>query len=235
MKYSVLTIVQKAASELGLTPPSTIVASTDANALQLKALIGAVCDELARDYSWSFLHTEYSFPTVYDTTVYPLPPDFLRIVNSTEWNHTNGQPLTGPVTASGWQHLKNSSVGATQYTFRLKGPNVVITPTPGIESSTLSLEYISGYYVIDSTTYIPKTDIDSNSDLLAFDDRLVINGIKLKFKELNGLNTESAAYDFETTIANLRNADAGAPVLVMGRPNTKYSMYANFPDGNWNQ
>lgn len=230
MRLSVLKTIQTAAAELGLTPPPTVVASNDTTATQLLALFGAVCEELVRDYNWSALHVEYTFPTVYDTNTYALPDDFQRIVNDTEWNGRTQNVLAGPANPSAWQRMKNSSISTYNYVFRIKGANVVIQPTPSIESSNLSLEYISAYYLVDSTTRLPKAAVDSNSDLFVFDDRLIINGVKLKFKEITGLNGEAAAYDYEMTKRSVISSDGGAPVLMMGRSNTGFS---NIPDGNW--
>lgn len=232
MRLSVLKTIQTAAAELGLTPPSTVVASNDSTANQLLALFGAVCDELVRDYNWSALHVEYTFPTVYDTDTYPLPEDFQRVVNDTEWNHRTQNPMVGPSNPSAWQRLKNSTISTFNYVFRVKGSNIVIQPVPSIESSNLSLEYISAYYLVDSTTHIPKPAVDSNSDLYVFDDRLIINGIKLKFKEITGLNSEAAAYDYEMTKRSVISSDGGAQVLSLGRSRSGFS---NIPDGNWNQ
>lgn len=232
MRLSVLKTIQTAAAELGLTPPNTVVASNDSTANQLLALFGAVCDELVRDYNWSALHTEYTFPTVYDTDTYPLPEDFQRVVNDTEWNKRSQTVMAGPANPSTWQRLKNATIGSFQYVFRVKGSSIIIQPVPSIESSDLSLEYISAYYLVDSTTRIPKPAVDSNSDLFVFDDRLIINGIKLKFKEITGLNSEAAAYDYEMTKRSVISSDGGAQVLMLGRSPSHFS---NIPDGNWNQ
>jgi hypothetical protein len=232
MKLTVLATIQKASAELGLSQPTTVVSSTDATVIQLNALLGALCDELIREYNWSSLQTEYTFAVSSGVDTYPMPADYLRVVNATEWNRSARRPLVGPVGPSTWQRLKGSTTGTVQYAFRIKGSNVVVFPVPS-SAATMALEYVSGYYVIDGFTGLPKSTVDNNTDLLAFDDRLIINGLKLKFKEAAGLNSESAAYDYETTKATLIGADAGAPVLMMGRGNSTGFMVPNVSDGNW--
>lgn len=232
MRLTVLATIQKAAAELGLSQPDTVVPSTETIANQLFALLAALCDELVRECDWSFLQSEYLFNTQVGIDTYAMPTDFQNIINSTEWNRSTRSELVGPINPSKWQQLKGSTIGNIQYSYRIKGKNLVITPVPA-SISQLALEYVSNYFVTDGISGLLKGTIDNNSDTVMFDDRLIINGLKLKFKEANGLNSVTAAYDYENLLASLKATDAGAAILSLC-PSNKQSA-ANTPDGNWGQ
>ena len=230
MKYSVLDIIQKASAEMGLTQPNTAVSSTDTTAIQMVGLLNALGDELMT-YNWSVLHTEYTFQTEVGKASYDLPVDFLRIINQTEWNRSSSTPLVGPQTPAAWQQLQSGITSSIEYGFRIKGNKILVTPTPQAVE-TLALEYVSSNYVIDGTSGNGKSFVTMDSDRFIFNDRLMINGLKMKFKEAQGLETQFAEYDYRNVLDAERSADGGASVVCLTR---QPSTYENIPDGNWNQ
>ena len=63
MAKSLLTLVQDAANEMGLTSPATVVGNTDNEIIQMYSLINRVGDSLMASYDWQRLNTEYRFTT----------------------------------------------------------------------------------------------------------------------------------------------------------------------------
>lgn len=231
MKYSVLDIVQKATAELGLTPPASVVSSTDTTVIQMLGLLNALCDELVKEKDWSALQTEYTLSTVALTDTYTFPSDYDRILDNTEWNRSARLPLLGPQSPASWQQMKGWMIGAVQYSFRLLGNKLQVFPVPQ-SVVTLAFEYISSAYVIDGTTQLPKLIITQDSDKFVFDDRLLINGLKMKFKNANGLKSDTEMYDYDTLLNALKGSDAGGATLSLSRRNSGMPQ-ANVPIGNW--
>lgn len=68
MSSTLLQLVQQATGEMGLTVPTTVVGNTNADVVQILALINAVGYELTRKYQWQALSKLNLFQTNYLTT-----------------------------------------------------------------------------------------------------------------------------------------------------------------------
>lgn len=64
---AMLQLVQQASAELGLAVPSSVAGNQTQDVVQMLALLNAVGYELARQYPWQALNTEYRFSTQYST------------------------------------------------------------------------------------------------------------------------------------------------------------------------
>ena len=65
MASTLLQLVQNASVEMGLAMPNTVVGNTAADVQQLYYLANALGNELAREYPWEALNTEYRFYSQY--------------------------------------------------------------------------------------------------------------------------------------------------------------------------
>lgn len=213
MWYPVLEIIQKTTGELGLAQPATVVSNTDTTVVQLRNLLTALGEELATNYNWTALQKEHTITTVIAQAAYTLPTDYSRVINETQWDRTRNNPLTGPLLPSEYAKVKTDT--GNKYSFRIKGNQIVLHPTPD-EETTITLEYMSNAFVIDANDPAArKREIEHDGDKLIYDDRLIINGLKLKFKEANGLSTATATYDYEQTLSSVYGNDAGASTLSL--------------------
>ena len=64
MATSVLELIQTAASEMGLAPPSAVYANPDLTAIQLGALFNATGEMLVKRRVWRQLFREFTITTV---------------------------------------------------------------------------------------------------------------------------------------------------------------------------
>lgn len=131
---SLLTMAQNVALEVGVTPPSAVVSSTDSLVQRILALIKREIYDLRMGYDWTQLEKEGSVTIATSTASYALPADFARWVHRSQWDASNYWELIGPVTGQEWERLTR---GFTQNTprrkFRVSGytdNQVQINPTP---------------------------------------------------------------------------------------------------------
>ena len=61
MASTLLQLVQQASAEMGLAIPNTVVGNTSTDVQQMYYLINALGNEIAREYPWEALNTEYRF------------------------------------------------------------------------------------------------------------------------------------------------------------------------------
>lgn len=235
MRYTTLEIIQQAAVEMGFQKPLAAVTSTDDTALQLVALLRAVGEELVRDHEWQSLLGEFTMTTTAGLDTYSLPTDWSRPINQTEWSRTNHWRLSGPKSSQEWQTLKGGLLASGPRTrFRFKGNKIVFHPVPGADES-IALEYISNAWVLDGSTGLPKSVIQSDSDKHLFDDRVLIDGLKLKTFEIKGWDTTAFRMNYEHQLQLAKDQVNGAPMLSLTRRNQTPVLLssANIPDGNW--
>lgn len=237
-----LTIIQTACQEMGIKQPSSAYSTPDVTATQLGALFNATGEMLVKRRVWRMLFREFAFAGVEGQADYPLPPDFARPISQTEWDTTNRWPMIGPETPQQWQWLKSGilSTGPRER-FRLVGNAISIWPVPGANQNgggiplpvNFSYYYISKWWANDASgQLIPKCTNDT--DVSMFDDRLMTSGVKLRYFQVKGFDTQAFAAEFQSNLDDALAQDSGAPILSLARqPAFPLITIYNVPDGNW--
>ena len=152
---SLLQNIQDAVSEIGLAPPSTVVGSTDATAIQMLALMNALGQELLTETEngWQFLFKENRFMTVAYTVTGDITAGSTTIANVSS---TAGITTDFMVSGTGLlQDCVITGVGATTLT-----TNVPATVTATGQTLTLGqFQYAmpSDFYRLASKTAYNKT------------------------------------------------------------------------------
>jgi hypothetical protein len=230
---TLITIIQAAMAELNLPRPLIAVSSSDQNVIKMVALLRAVCDDLLVEYDWQCLQTRYSFSTT-GVESYALPTGLDRFISGTFFDANNRWPMKGPRTPTEWEWIKASNFNGGPFTsFRVYGNQFYITPVP-TSTYTFNLEYTTSYYVIDGSSGVSKADFESDSDIAAFDHRVLIYGLKLKWRESIGQDTTTALSDYSRALEFARGSDQpSAKLNLLG--STGYHMLgtSNIPDGSW--
>lgn len=240
MAKTLLQIIQQAAGELSLTQPTAILSSQASDIQQLKALVVAACEELVDIHDWQRLITPWTvtpYPGGSGTTVagvasYALPPDVNRIIPNTFWDSTNTRVVPGGYTSSQWSRLSDATP-TSGYRYRFANNKITLFPTPGAAES-IRFDYISNNYVYDVGLGVRKPEFTLDSDQVVFPDRLVTNFVKLKFLQEQGMNTEAAAENFNTSLVAAKANDVPSPTLYLGASGGMHYLDAsNIPARNW--
>lgn len=215
---SAVNILNDAAVELGLVASDMAdpYASTDANVVQLCRMLKGLGQDLARDYQWSHLQKQHTFDTADGVATYDLPDDYLRLIDQTAYNRTRQERLDGPLSAQGWQYLQAlTAAGTVEFWFRLKGYEFILYPTPS-SVFTMALEYVSNAWAQSTDAVAPdKAAPTTADDILWFDRRLLVCGLKLAFQRAKGFDSTAAQADFDEALARARGSDGAAPVLSL--------------------
>lgn len=233
MSKSMLEIVAAASTELAQSVPTDVISATDNYTIQMRGLLAQVCEEHVRSFDWQALMVTRTFMTVPGQDRYDLPADHLRFMNNTLMDVANQRPIIGPTTPAQWARLTGLQFPSGVLTrFRLQGNQIVLTPTP-TSAFAITYEYKSAFYCWDSGTHLPKAGFTSNSDTVCFDDRLMVNALKLKFLSTKGFNTQAALVDYNASREAAESADVGGGTLnlshecddfVFNIPDTGYGL-----------
>jgi len=222
---------------MNIPAPTALASTTDPAALQLKGLYLATGRSLVNAKCWPQLKRNYSFTTSDGVYVYDLPPDFDTYILETAWDRTNQRRLGGPLSDIEYNRLKYGIVNGPNYTcFRIFGRNtssqIDLFPIPGDTDLTISFDYLSSGWIYDSGTTNWQTEILADTNTCAFDDEIMILGLKYRWLQAKGLDYQAYQIEFNQQIQTAQARWQGN-VRVSLAPSDGY-FALNIPEGSWN-
>lgn len=232
------TILNRVAAELGTAPVQDAFSAVDPTFTQLRYLLNAAGEELALFHPWSVLVREHRITTAPgDSGEYPLPADFLYMIDQTGWERANRTPLYGPLSAQEWSYVKGLDHGPSPFhvAFRVQEGNMRVFPQAA-SGLDIFFEYISKNWVRDVTTSPPlyRDEVQLASDIPLFDRALITRYLKVKFLEAKGFDSTKAQDDFNQVFSFITGKDRGGRVLSLtGGGGIRYLGGRNVPDSGY--
>lgn len=231
-------IINRVAAECGLEPVIDAYSSPDPSFIQLRYLLNTAGEELVQAYPWGLLTKEHTIVTAGgDSGDYPLPADYLYMINQTGWERRENVPLFGPLSAQDWSYLQGRDlVSSTIYaSFRLQEGLFRIFPQPPPANLDIHFEYISKNWVSDAAMPTPmfKDEANALTDVVLYDKTLITRALKVKFLEAKGFDSTKAQDDYHQTFQFITGFDKGAEVLNAGGGGRGFpylDTYRNLPD-----
>lgn len=215
---SLLTICQRAASELGLRQPSVVVGSDDLTAQILFEQANAAGKHLVGYHDWQALTVEATLTATGSVSLPALPAAFDRLIARAEvWNATNSQKLVGPTPQRYWRELQSGVALAGGAGFwRLLGG--VLQVRPAVTSGDLiTFEYISKNFCA-SAGGTGQALFAADTDTAVIPEDLFILEVIWRFRKSRGFR--AYAEDMETAEREKEKAasrDRGTGRMQPGR------------------
>lgn len=170
----------------------------------------------------TFAQTKYSFPA-----------DYQRIIDRTQWDKSKHWEMLGPESPQQWQWLKSGYISTgPRIRWRILGNTFQIWP--GVSTSEyLGFEYVSKYWVLDSTG-TPKASFTADTDTSLFDTRLMVAGLKLKYWGIKGFETQMLQDEYDDILSSVKGEEQGAPILSFApQPSSILLGPENIPDSGY--
>lgn len=163
MARSILEIAREAAERENTAPaPAALFGTNDRIAKILRTAIKDTMRDIMRRTQWvglSNLHSTWVMVIEPGKYAYSLPPDFLRMIDNTEFSSGWPLGLIGPATPQAWSSwLSGGVTSVTPMGWRIKNNAIWFEPTPSAQE-LVTIEYISSYPVIST---IVSGDYDSS-------------------------------------------------------------------------
>jgi hypothetical protein len=136
MASTLLNLVQQAAVEMGLAIPNTVAGNTAYDVTQMYYLINAAGNELAREYPWEALNTEYRFYSQYTQS------DGVLLENTNVINGVDPAAVAF-INANGATNFQVQGLGVIQDTYVVSALGTTVTIS-GVATGDGSGEYIFG-------------------------------------------------------------------------------------------
>lgn len=232
-------IINDAAVEVGLVATADPFASVDPAFIQLCRLMTTCGRELIGVHQWERMVATHTITTSsLDTGIYPLPEDYLYMIDQTGWTPTNRLPLGGPLSAQDWSFIVGS--GWNQYTIYISfrefdGTFNILPNDPVPDAQTITFEYIRNTFAIPAATPLVQINrVTAADDVILFPPVLMVKLLKLRFLEAKGFDTTAAMQQVKLAMDTWLPKDKSSPVLNMGnRRLFPYLDWRNIPETNF--
>jgi hypothetical protein len=230
-----LEIINAACHELGLPSVSLTGQTGDTLGSQSLALLNALGQELVRVHDWQFLEKIMTFTGDGVADFFPMPADFGRQVNQTQWATKDKRPMQGPDSAQIWSWTQYGVVSAgVFFRYRILGNQYTVFPVPGV-GEEFAMYYISKNWVQDQDPPLSFKDACTKTgDIPLFDSRLLICGLKVKLWGQKGFDTTILQDEFNYMLAAVKAQNQGARVIdLTGVGSHMYINWQNIPESGF--
>lgn len=124
-------LIDEFCDRVNIPRESSYIGNSSPAARQYVSLIKFIATELKENPNgWRQLKKVYSFTTVQGQSLYQLPGDFDRMLPGTQWNTSNQQPLTGPISDARLAFNTYGIIAATPFaSYQVNGANNYIIRT----------------------------------------------------------------------------------------------------------
>lgn len=234
---TLLQLVQRFCERTNLPSPATVYGSSDAQVVQIKALLEEVGIDLSGRGAWqeiTFQATHTTLAAEDQGAMTAIATNGFRYVkNQTIWDRTLRLPVLGPMSPQEWQSLKALVVNGPRYRFRIRGGKLLVNPVP-TAGNTWAFEYVSYNWILgaDGTTYKQFFTLDTDTVLLP--DFIVLQGLRWAWKREKGLDYAEDFRTYELMVKDALGRDGGKPVIRMdedGWNGPKPGIWV--PSGSW--
>lgn len=166
-------------------------------------------------------------------TKYGNATDFDRYIDRTQWDKTKHWEMLGPETPQQWQWIKSGFIATgPRLRFRPLGGYFQIWP-PIASNELIGLEYVSNQWAADNSG-AGKSSMTVDTDTCVYPTRLMVIGLKYKYFEVKGFNTDALEKQFRAQIDIAKAQDKGAPMLSFAPQLSQVLIgIANAPDSNY--
>ena len=227
---SLLTSVQTACRRLALAVPSAVIASTDTQVQQLRALADEEGQELASRCQWNILDLEATFTTVATPAdMVTVAPGFRYLINETMWDRTENC-IIKPISAQEWQEVNSNTYTSPFTRFRIWQGAIYFYPDLAAGHS-IAFEYMSKNWVtLAAGGTADAWAADTDTGLL--DERIMTMGLVWRFKQVKGFAYDEDFKKYEALVADAMARDGSKGILNMGGRVSR-GIRDNIPEGSW--
>lgn len=235
-----LTVLNRAAAQCTLAQVADPYAETNPDWVLMRDLLVSLGREIlkAPQEPWTHLVRSNSFVTDGVSYFHTLPGDYRAMVDNTLWNRSTRLPGIGPMTSQQRAALQARLVSIVlNVSFRIDG-NVLTFPILPPSGQTVAYDYYSTFWVQSTSGAIPDKDRPTAStDVLLFDEELLVTGLVLRFLENRGYDTVKAQERFNSHLEDAIGRNVGGSVISLtGQPHNVWDRMLgadNVPAGNW--
>lgn len=228
-------MIQQVAARVNLPVPAVVVTSTDQEVVQLLALANEEGQELATRYRWQALKAMATFTSVNQENQGSLvthAPGFEWFFNGTWWDRAMDVPIL-PISDEEWARQKAYQITGPYYRYRIVDNDILFIPAPPA-GHTIAFEYMHRNWC-KSNAGVKQDEWKADTDVGILDEKLMILGIRWRWKQANGLDYGQDFAAYEARVQTAMSRDGGGVVLSLNGTTLwpEFIGPQSIPDGNW--
>jgi hypothetical protein len=186
------------------------------------AAVNNALSELLTLHEWQDLTVKATLPIVASAAgikeqAYPLPADFYRFIDQSQWNAGSLIPAMGPVSNQAWMAytVRNWTPQLTLF-WQMRNDMLNVLNPPFPTPANFDYMYLSRAQVIDQDDpTIFKNIADKNGDKFFLDGYMIMLLARARYLEWKGFDASAATRDFLAIFSSRAGSDKGAPVLSL--------------------
>lgn len=237
MAQTILQIVTQFCERKNLSVPATVLGSSDAQIVQIRALLEKEGRDLRNRGAWEGITKEATHVTLAAedqgalATIASSGFDYIK--NDTFWDRTDHVPVRGPLSDTQWQSAKALAATGPRYHFRIRGGRLLATPAPAA-GHTWAFEYVSKFWITATAGSTPtKSLFTVDTDEVALPDEIVTLGLEWRWKHAKGLEYGEDFRSYEAMVKDALGHDGGKQVLNMAGGGGSAKPGICVPQGSW--
>lgn len=234
---TLLTTVQGFCRRTNLPSPATVFGSVDPQIQQILGLLSEEGTDLSSCHEWSGLVNEAVHTTLaaedQGAIATIAPNGFRNVIGNTMWDRGLRLPIF-VINNAEWQQVKAVQVTGPRHQARIRGGRLLSNPAPNA-GQTWAFEYMSDNWVLDTdgTTY--KPDFTADTDTFVLPDKLMLAGLRWRWKKEKGFEYEEDFNTYERLITQAKARDGLHRSIRMDNTTRSPTPGIMVPQGNWLQ
>ncbi len=232
---SLLTIVQHACRRANIPVPSSVYGTSDEQVAQILSILEEEGNDLSGRHTWQSMTFEATHTTVAAESQGAIATiasnGFRYILNNTIYDRTEKAQIS-IIDGPDWQATKAVTTAGTRYYARIRGGNLIATPTP-TAGNTWAFEYASWNWITSSDGSTYRQYFADDADITLLPESILLSGLRWRWKKEKGLEYAEDFRSYETQLAQAAARDGMKHNLNLGAtPGNRYPGVL-VPDGSW--
>lgn len=218
---TILGVVQKAATKIGIAVPTVLFAGTTRTHLELQAIVNECAEEITDAHDWQKLKAIATFTGTGSADAFDLPADYDRMLKTASlWTSRYSWSMNHVLDSDLWLELVTLPYTQMAGSWTIYGGQVHILDTMVLDD-TAKFFYIKNTRV-DPASGDNKATFTADDDAFVLSEELLRRSLIWKWKEAHGQPYDEPMADYNVKLASEIDKDGGSKPIVSGQPATSW-------------
>ncbi len=225
---SILEVIQRASSVIGLQVPDAVFTSSSRQHVELAQIANKMAREITDGHEWRELSLVHTMTGDGVTEAFALPSDYDRMpVSGDIWTDSLETSLTPIVDRNEWLGLDIQSFDFVINAWIKDGGKINIKPALGV--GVQAKYYYQSNLRVQPSSGSNKQRFNADTDTYRLSEDLLELGIIYQWRKQKKLPYADELDDFETLKSRLASSNPGSRVIRIGRPRVSRGIVHSYP------